>query len=295
MKKIVNILLSFILMLVIMPSSILAEDNYTQIFEYPSNEYLKDLGSMDAKFVACDISDDLLNMFSDDQLLDAVNDYPFLSYVDYYSSVDVFYDVLKENFSGIEELESRGYSESYIKEIIASNSKVYRESNSIMPFSIVPVDPGPGGSATTVYTPKGTAVSVIYQGNVTDYSSAEKSSIASQLRASFPNAVLKRSATRKYNCHSYAWYSTSSSNVRWMNNPSAYMSDGSYSKRASKSSARVGDKVYYGTSGNHSGIVDSISSGGVIYVVSKWGSAGLYRHTLTDCPYSSSNVTFWYR
>ena len=42
MKKIVNILLLFILMLVIMPSSILAEDNYTQIFEYPSEDIAYD-------------------------------------------------------------------------------------------------------------------------------------------------------------------------------------------------------------------------------------------------------------
>ena len=70
-------------------------------------------------------------------------------------------------------------------------------------------------------------------------------------------ASVERTATTNYNCHSYAWYSTSSSNTYWMNDPSAYMTDGSYTKRTGNITVNsIGDRIYYSTSGSeHSGKV----------------------------------------
>ena len=49
-----------------------------------------------------------------------------------------------------------------------------------------------------------------------------------QIKSSY-NVSQLRSYTYKYNCHSYAWYSQGTSNSYWMENPYAYMTDGSYS------------------------------------------------------------------
>ena len=107
------------------------------------------------------------------------------------------------------------------------------------------------------------------------------------MRLAYPNATHLRNKNPKYNCHSYAWYSTSSSNPYWMDGSYAaiYMSDGSYYQVTSPAS---GDRIWYG-SGDHSGIMYSSTK-----VTSKWGMLGLYRHTKADCPYSGAK-TYWRR
>lgn len=105
-----------------------------------------------------------------------------------------------------------------------------------------------------------------------------------------------------YNCHSYAWYSTSSANKVWIPDPSIYMTDGSYTK---KGSASATCKVFVkndGTEtseidglilGDHSGIVNSVS-GRTIVVTSKWGALGLYKHNVANSPYSGDHTTYTY-
>lgn len=147
----------------------------------------------------------------------------------------------------------------------------------------------------TVYTPNGSAVSVF---NYTpELTSAEKSELSNWVRSNYPNASEKSGATRNYNCHSYAWYSQNvQSNKWWMNSPSKYMSDGSYYK---ESVAKVGQRIYYGASGNeHSGIVSALGRGGYnSYITSKWGQMPLVYHFYTDCPYWTNNndISFWNR
>lgn len=99
----------------------------------------------------------------------------------------------------------------------------------------------------------------------------------------YPNITAEGLPTRKYNCHSYAWYSQSQSNPYWMNSAASYINDGSYIK----SNNATGHKVYY-NKGEHSGIM---RAGGK--VISKWGQLGLYLHSLSDCPYSTATVTYW--
>lgn len=147
----------------------------------------------------------------------------------------------------------------------------------------------------TVYTPKGSAVSVF---NFTpELSSSEKIRLKNQVKSAYPDVTVKSEATRNYNCHSYAWYSQStSSNKWWMNYPSKYMTDGSYSKTIS---VKVGRRIYYGASGNeHSGIVSGLGRQGFnSYITSKWGQLPLIYHFYTDCPYWTGNydITFWTR
>lgn len=92
-----------------------------------------------------------------------------------------------------------------------------------------------------------------------------------------------------YNCHSYAWHSTSSSNPYWINDPSVYILDGSYSRVYNY---YAGDKILYGTPGSepeHSAIIAEVAdSKHLTYVKSKWGAAGVFEHLYYDCPYTSS-------
>lgn len=71
--------------------------------------------------------------------------------------------------------------------------------------------------AGTVYTPRGTAVAV----TVTTYelTSSQITSANNAAASQYPQATRKANASRRYNCHSFAWYSSSSSNIRWMNTP----------------------------------------------------------------------------
>lgn len=142
----------------------------------------------------------------------------------------------------------------------------------------------------TVTTPNGTSVTVWRYDN--DFTSADKASVNAYWDNLYPNATRLRSATPYYNCHSYAWYSTATSNRYWMNYPTAYMSDGSYTHITSN--ILVNDKLYY-SSASHSGIVTYVGNSGFgnLRVTSKWGAAGLYNHWYNDCPYSTTSLSNW--
>lgn len=139
--------------------------------------------------------------------------------------------------------------------------------------------------ASKVYTPKGSAVTVT--ATTSELSADEIKSLNSYWDKRHPNAVRLRSASRRYNCHSYAWHSQSTSNTFWMNSPGddKYWTDGSYYllNYCPASNGKI-SYVY----GDHSANIDSSGK-----IISKWGKAGVYRHTLKDCPYTSTKVNFY--
>lgn len=142
----------------------------------------------------------------------------------------------------------------------------------------------------TVKTPKGSAVAVGVLKSGKDLSANEKARYKNDIARDYPAAVYVSEATKKYNCHSYAWYSQSTSNGYWMENPSKCMSDGSYKKGGYK----VGNIAYYGSSANHSGVVSSVRVGMPgCYIKSKWGPSGVYNHFYNYGPYGSANITYW--
>jgi hypothetical protein len=113
----------------------------------------------------------------------------------------------------------------------------------------------------------------------------------------YPNANFRRTATNRYNCHSYAWYSQAINNY-WINNCEPYLNDGTcHSTGEFKVGTRV---VYYDStlSANgfspygHSALVQPGSPSR--YVVSKWSEGPLMEHTMSYCPYYNSNVTLYY-
>lgn len=147
-----------------------------------------------------------------------------------------------------------------------------------------------------IYTPRETPVSVFYVID-DDISPTFKEKINNKFDSLYPNAERLYTATAKFNCHSFAWYSNEYSNLYWMNDPSAYYTDGSYTE----STGKVGDIIcYYNSKGEniHSGIVTEVLEGtanGVcenanLYIIeSKWGAAGVYRHRGDECPYTNGD------
>ena len=157
------------------------------------------------------------------------------------------------------------------------------------------VDPNTGWTATYIHTPNNSNVFVYIGLTWSDHgvTSAEANSISSSYASTF-SATIVNPANSSYNCHSYAWYHASANNY-WMEDPSPYMTDGSYTH---KNSAAVGRKVTYTSPNNleHSGIVTSIS-GSTVYVTSKWGYLAVFRHSLYNNPYylfiNATQIDYW--
>ncbi len=151
----------------------------------------------------------------------------------------------------------------------------------------------PNTQIYTITTPSGTMVDYAFL--VTgEFSQTDIDQANSYQDSAYPNAIRQRSATGKYNCHSYAWYSTSSSNNIWIHYNLYYTSDPYYSIVAIGDRffipilTPIGSKVNYPSDG-HSAIVYSSSK-----LISKWGDYGLYIHAPGYCPYPSSTSLGYY-
>lgn len=172
-----------------------------------------------------------------------------------------------------------------ISGLYSNSSSIYSEYSSVANQATTRA--GEYAYGSSVYTPNNSEVETYYN-RYPELTDEEIEQMYLATLAEYPNAEYLRPASVKYNCHSYAWYSQETSNKHWMNDPSLYMSDGSYYRMTT--SPRVGMKAFWVT-GDHSGIVSTITySGGThtYYVTSKWGPYGLYEHLLTNCPYSGT-------
>ncbi|MDR0222236.1 MAG: hypothetical protein LBI38_01695 [Oscillospiraceae bacterium] len=157
------------------------------------------------------------------------------------------------------------------------------------------VNPPSRYTTTYIRTPNNTNVLVYEDLSWSDHNTTESSARAvfNSYLSQYPSAVEITTVNPKYNCHSYAFYGTSTNNAYWINNATAYITDGSYVYSAAAS----GRKVYYHASviaNEHSGIVQRIT-GGVVIVRSKWGYGGVVEHPVNDCPYNAfaTSKTYW--
>ncbi|UZN02988.1 hypothetical protein [Cellulomonas sp. S1-8] len=153
----------------------------------------------------------------------------------------------------------------------------------------------PSYTNSSVKTPNGSTVATLTVSG--DLTSSQITQINNQMASSYPRATRVRSATAKYNCHSYAWYSQSTSNNRWMNYTAKYWTDGSYRFSSSQSYATatnalsplvIGHRVSY-VNGDHSAY-----KSGATTLTSKWGQAGLYTHGPNHTPYTSTTTLNYY-
>lgn len=98
-------------------------------------------------------------------------------------------------------------------------------------------------------------------------------------------ATLIANPSPKYNCHSYAWHSTSPNNTYWINSISPYLSDSNCSE-VSPSQLQESDIVVYYVNGKpeHSGVIYRIGNDSTLTIRSKWGDHGLYEHGIEQLP-----------
>lgn len=150
-------------------------------------------------------------------------------------------------------------------------------------------------TTATLYTPNKTAVTVTDNYAISDWTSTEKNELNAYFDTAFPTAVRIQDPSKRYNCHSYTWYNNVFSNYYWMDDPRAYMTDGSYTNIRYPV---AGYKAFWDLDGSldhfHSAIV--ISTGNYALFESKWGSAGVYQHKagVENCPYGGT-ITYWRR
>lgn len=143
-----------------------------------------------------------------------------------------------------------------------------------------------------VKTPNGSYVDVVQGFTWSDWTKIYGSKVDQNIAEAkseacldtFPSAKILRDPDPEYNCHSYAWYSTSSSNSYWMDDPTLYMSDRSYVSSYAKSGNRVTYTDLDTDMLIHSAIVSSVSNG-VAKAASKWGTLAVFSHNVFDCPY----------
>ncbi len=280
-----------------------ADESYTitEAYQYPIVPGMPEwsqFNSLDEMIEACKIPKDILRNMSTDALIETVINYPLAINMLAFDSPQDGFDSVDSYFDGLQELRNRPDAmqkmnlyttkistmknfeqlDSVIASIIFENLKFQNKIEGI-------------GLASTIhynYTPKGSKIQLIYNFTWADHgvTAAAADKANDNMKKTYPNAASLREENPAYNCHSYAWYSTSTGNMYWLNNSyaSMYMSDGSYSKTSSPSN---GSKVWYG-SADHSAIYVNSSS-----VISKWGALGLFQHSVSYCPYSSNSISYW--
>jgi hypothetical protein len=144
-----------------------------------------------------------------------------------------------------------------------------------------------------IVTPNGTSVNA-GQLTSTDIPQDEKDFLKDYFLNKYENCITYVSeATAKYNCHAYAWYVSEGGIDVWLNSPNqeSFWTDGSYDKVDDVTDAT---KVFYSTTGaDHSGTIYSTSSDGTFIVQSKWGCAPMFRHSPSDCEYSSTDLVYF--
>lgn len=145
---------------------------------------------------------------------------------------------------------------------------------------------------TTVRTPRGTplpAFAMTYE-----LTPAQIAATDSNARSAYPQATLMRSSSRRYNCHSYAWYSQSTANSIWINQPAqfTYWTDGSYHippviiPNGAKVSYCANDHSAIKYSGSNTDYRDN-------FYLSKWGSWPLMLHRWSYSPYGTACLHYY--
>lgn len=309
-------------------------------YEYPvkpGTEAWFALETHGERAAACQIPEEILSNMTTEALVESVVSYPFITDILLFNSAEDGYTIVRDHFNGLQELEVRedgreALSQYYehmtstrssglscleqaaiettlLKgEFISGGGSNYTLDTSINQFNyayeIYPELQLSGlkieSRLTYPKTPSGTTLS----SNICYYDLPE---LSNNLIVEYEKEILDnygllpdRRATKKYNCHSYAWYSQATTNKWWIDDPTDYINDSYYAKN--NSTIKVGNKVVYRTSSTstiylHSGIVIGVGggTGPNIIVQSKWGPSGLYTHNVYNCPAEYGRINTYYK
>ncbi|MDD5605191.1 MAG: hypothetical protein PHX29_04705 [Dehalococcoidales bacterium] len=142
---------------------------------------------------------------------------------------------------------------------------------------------------TYIYTPMGSPVLALQMEAEDELTPSQITYIDWYYDSQFPYATRIRSATQMYNCHSYAWHNQASDNTIWLDAPyqAIYWNDGSYSRWTG---VPYNGLIVRYVDDDHSAIIHNV---GDHRYISKWGSAGLYVHSPSHCPYTATTLYYY--
>ncbi len=186
----------------------------------------------------------------------------------------------------------------------------------VFSFAYLPCDVHEAASRT-VYTPNGSEVLCTWEfAEASDEELSHWYSIIEDYIAEENlDAEIVDSASRRYNCHAYAWHMTEGGGEIWIGAfgsgtecpteeeaqwvEDIYWTDGSYyevsglnpSDVTASHASKVNWPLPYNDGGNHSAVTTDEAG----YFISKWGPYPLVEHWWSDCPYNSSLLRFYQR
>lgn len=310
------------------------EHYITEPYQYPilpgMDEWRKFDNNVDM-MEACLIPEDILKCMTTEALLETVLSYPLLSNMFRWETVQEGYEFMLRNFNGLQELMQRPDLDDVINTFSSTSCytnnydgsyKEYIKNRALNVFSAYEsnfetemlIANNPIMSLVSTYatyddvrTPSGTLVRYVYANlsyaDHLDYDITEEEARQlvldeqDEMEDIYPNAVRIAPINSSYNCHSYAWHSTSQSNIYWLKYVYEYIEDGSYNQITPP--LYGGEKILYKKTGGflwenehvHSAIyMDSASS----TCYSKWGQLGVYRHGIYYNPYYENGITVTY-
>lgn len=268
-------------------------DPQTGKYYYPVNsesEIWKFLNHPE-KAALCDIPNYVLDDITDEELLELVLNYPLLLDTIAYNSFEQGLNAVAAHFKGLQFVLERNLLDAYLdnttyniqtistgytnaKNYFIKQYSNYKNNDAVSGYDL-PIIP-----TIEIKTPNGTLVDFMIRGEQLE--KEDKNAWNEFLKDNYPNATKLREATTNYNCHSYAWHLQTLPNVFWINDPSPYMTDGSYAYVGTSPTANK-QKVFYDYGDNaHSGIVTNYKTQ---QITSKWGEGPLVSHNVYDCPY----------
>ena len=306
-----------------------------EAYQYPAipgTAEWNNLGSTQERKEACRVSQDILSNMTTDALVETIVTYPFFTDVNAFDTLDMGVEALSYEFGGVDELLKRNDAyestlsfidnvcpeylnltgeddwDAFMNNFNQKNKTRFDILHVINAGTLLRIITEKGKevtrsgvlTTTDITTPNGSFVEAVKGYTWLDHGvySGQASVINNNFCSTYETAILIDPISPSYNCHSYAWYSQSTSNEYWISgdkiNP--YLTDGSYDPVTTPSLAL---KVVYrnasgfaGHSANYSYYNTFIQKS---FVVSKWGYYGVFYHELTDCPYynSNPNITYW--
>lgn len=211
---------------------------------------------------------------------------------DNYSTALLFYDFVQDKYGVI--------PKNIVPEIISSLEIFQTEPIEVEEFDYSAVPLTNSGFSSSGLTIVATNGATYYLGTYTlygetvecykyisgDYTTTEKNSIDASYASAHSSWTKVFSATKKYNCHSYAWIDASQSNVYWLDNPGTFAGSSSFTYICKNGSAASGDHIIItDTKGLLAHSMIACSNGtnsNSIKTTSKLGNAGVYDAPLVD-------------
>lgn len=191
-----------------------------------------------------------------------------------YSTATVFYNCMTESIGYVPE---DTLIEGMKDKISSENAANELSFTKIVPYLVG----GPEGSVCYKGYEKIKGRNILcYKFHTGDYTPTEIEEADAEMARDHPTYVKVRSATKKHNCHSYAWYSTKEMNPLWINDPTdIYTNADYYMKRTPSMELASGYKMLFfsGSTLKHSVILISSKK-----CKSKLGTYGVYKTTLKE-------------